>query len=142
MKRPLLVAFLLLVAGCGGGGSLAVDDAWGRSSPAVAEAAAFYVTVSNESGTGDRLLSAESERCGMTEIHVTEMDSDGIMRMRPADPTALALGDGERLEMAPGGVHVMCMRLTSPLVLGEEVPLTLTFERAGELTLGVSIEDR
>ena len=41
--------------------------------------------------------------------------------------------------MKPGGLHIMLMGLAAPLVESESFPLTLTFERAGSLTLEVTV---
>ena len=41
--------------------------------------------------------------------------------------------------MKPGGLHIMLMGLAAPLVESESFPLTLTFERAGTLTLEVTV---
>ena len=37
------------------------------------------------------------------------------------------------IEMKPGGYHIMLMGLAEPLKEGDEVDLTLTFEKAGEV---------
>jgi copper(I)-binding protein len=41
--------------------------------------------------------------------------------------------------MAPGGYHIMLLGLKQPLIQGEQVPLTLTFEHAGPVTVQASI---
>jgi copper(I)-binding protein len=43
------------------------------------------------------------------------------------------------LEMKPGGYHIMLMGLKAPLKTGEEIEITLTFEKAGALTLKVPV---
>jgi len=42
--------------------------------------------------------------------------------------------------LAPGGLHVMMMGLKSKLVEGETFPLTLTFEKAGTVTVEIKVE--
>ncbi len=137
-----LVGAALVLAACGGGGGMVVEDAWGRSSPSSADAAAFYVTVRNDTGAADRLVAAAVDRCTKTEIHESSMDANGVMKMRPADPDALEVPPGGELTMAPGGLHVMCMGVTAPLEEGETVQLRLTFEGAGTVPVAVAIEDR
>jgi copper(I)-binding protein len=46
---------------------------------------------------------------------------------------------GATVTLAPGGLHLMFMGLTAPFVEGESVPVTLKFEKAGEVTLDLSI---
>lgn len=145
LRRSAVVALVglsTIVATCGGGGGMVVEDAWGRSSPSSADAAAFYVTVKNDTGVPDRLAAASSDRCTKTEVHESSMDANGVMKMRPADPAALNVPAGGELQMAPGGLHVMCMGLTAPLGVGETVRLELVFEGAGAVTVDVRIEDR
>jgi copper(I)-binding protein len=40
---------------------------------------------------------------------------------------------GGSVELKPGGYHVMLMKLAAPIAAGDSVPVTLTFERAGEV---------
>jgi copper(I)-binding protein len=144
MRRfvPSLLVLALVLAACGGSGEMTVTDAWGRSSPAVAEAAAFYVTFENGTSVDDRLLGvADTERCDAIEVHKSEM-VEGLMQMRPADPSELQVAAGDSLVMEPGGLHVMCIGLRTPLVEGEEVPLTFEFEQAGTVEATVVVEDR
>jgi copper(I)-binding protein len=54
--------------------------------------------------------------------------------MRPlADGVEIA--PGETVTLKPGGLHIMLMKLTGPIKKGDAVPITLTFEKAGEITL-------
>jgi len=43
-------------------------------------------------------------------------------------------------ELQPGGFHVMLMGLTGPLEEGGHFPVTLTFERAGTVTVDVAVQ--
>ena len=47
---------------------------------------------------------------------------------------------GGTAELKPGGLHVMLIGLSQPLTLGTKIPLTLTFERAGPVTVEVMVE--
>lgn len=144
MRRwSLVVAVLAGLTACGDGAEgLVVEDVWGRPSPAVADAAAFYAVVRNPGDAEDRLVSASSERCGMTEIHETSMNDAGVMSMRPASEEARMVPAGGELMLAPGGLHVMCMQVATPLEEGEEIPLRLVFEQAGEVDVVVTVENR
>jgi len=51
-----------------------------------------------------------------------------------------AVPAGETLMLARGGKHVMLMGLTAPLENGATVPLTLTFEKAGDITIDVVVD--
>ena len=62
---------------------------------------------------------------------------NGIARMRPVD--AVAVAPDAPAVFQPGGYHVMIMGLKGPLKEGETFPLTLTFEKAGDVTVDVMV---
>ena len=41
--------------------------------------------------------------------------------------------------MKPGGYHIMLMGLDAPLKEGDEIELTLTFEKAGDVKVKVPV---
>ena len=63
----------------------------------------------------------------------------GVMKMR-AIP-AIDIKAGAKVELKPGGYHVMLMELKQPLKNGDRFPLTLTFEKAGKIEVSVWVED-
>lgn len=60
-----------------------------------------------------------------------------MMHMRKVDQIPVSAGG--TTELAPGGYHVMLMDLVNPLEPGQSVALTLTFEKAGELTVNAEV---
>ncbi|MCE3284961.1 MAG: hypothetical protein K0R70_1217 [Steroidobacteraceae bacterium] len=122
-----LVLCLASIAGAGPTGELVVKDAWARATPPGAAVAAAYLTIVG-GAKGDRLVGARSDVAAMTQVHaVTEVD--GVTRMRPADRVEVAAG--ATVVLAPNGLHLMLMNLSRPLIVGERIVVTLTFERAG-----------
>ncbi|MEQ8656612.1 MAG: copper chaperone PCu(A)C [Hyphomicrobiales bacterium] len=93
--------------------------------PPNARNAGGFLTITN-SGDDNRLVSATSPVSERVELHTMTMDGD-VMRMREIEG-GIALPAGEKTELAPGGLHMMFIGLTSPFVTGETVPVTLTFE--------------
>jgi hypothetical protein len=65
--------------------------------------------------------------------------NDGVMTMRPV-VDGLIIAPGSNLKFAPGGYHLMFVDLNAPLRQGEQVPVTLTFERAGAIKAMFSIQ--
>jgi copper(I)-binding protein len=63
----------------------------------------------------------------------------GEMTMRPVE--FVELPAGVAVEMKPGGHHIMLMDLAKPLAAGTTFKLTLTFEKAGEITIDVPVRD-
>ena len=64
---------------------------------------------------------------------------DGVMTMRPLD-SGLTIEPGKTVKLAPGGYHLMLFDLKSPLKLGEKIPLTLDFEKAGKVAVSLDVE--
>lgn len=92
-----------------------------------------YVTITNKSDVSDRVLSAKSPNADRMEIHEMSM-IDGVMKMRKLDD-GLLIPAGSTVELKPGGHHLMFFGLNKPFAEGDKIPVTLTLEKAGEVTL-------
>ncbi len=114
---------------------VAVTEAWARASTPSAQTGAIYVTVT--AAEPDRLTAVSTPFATQAEVHENRMNN-GVMEMR-AVPGGLAVTPGAPIHMTPGGYHIMLMGLKQPLKQGGQVPLTLTFEHAGAVTLQASV---
>lgn len=112
-------------------GALKIETPWSRATPPGAKVAAGYLTIINTGDVPDRLVAAKTEIAGRTEIHEMTMDN-GVMRMR-ALPDGVAIAPGATEVLKPGGNHVMFMALRAGIKTGDEVKVTLTFEKAGDI---------
>lgn len=119
-------------------GDIAITQAWTRAVGATAPTAAGYLTLRNRGATPDRLVSAETPAARAVEIHEQRMEQ-GVMRMRPL-PDGVPVPPGETVTLGPGGTHLMLVGPTRALARGERVPLTLRFERAGQVRVELSVE--
>ncbi|MCG3154305.1 MAG: hypothetical protein DKINENOH_00899 [bacterium] len=146
----MVCAAIVVLAGCGGGQQvpeLVISGVWSRpvavpaqdSAAGVADTphAGFngvvYLQVENRGGAADRLLRAEAEVCAVTELHETIMQ-EGRMRMQPVT-NGLEIPARGRLELSPGGHHVMLMNLKRGLAPGDSIAVQLEFERSGVRTV-------
>jgi len=118
-------------------GPITIDHPWARPTPPGVVTGAGYVTIKNSENEPDRLTSASSRVSERVEFHTHLMDGD-VMRMREME--AVDLPAAGSVEFAPGGMHLMLIGLESPLVEGNAFPLTLTFERSGQITVTVTVE--
>jgi hypothetical protein len=59
------------------------------------------------------------------------------MGMQPVSRVEIAAGAS--LQLQPGSYHVMLVGLTRDLVIGETIDLTLTFEKAGPVTVKAEV---
>ena len=117
----------------------AVTQAWSRAMPPTAPTGAVYFLISNPGKTADKLVGVQTPRADKAELH-THVQKGEVMSMEQIESVELAPG-GE-VAFKPGGNHVMLFQLTEPLVAGEHFPLTLIFEKAGEVTVEVGIHDQ
>ncbi len=135
-RRAVLSLALIapLLAACGEAsteaGGIELRDAWARAS--ATQTSAAYLTIENRTGEDDTLLEVRSPVAERVEIHDMTME-DMVMRMRKLDDLPVAAG--ESVSLAPGGKHIMLIGLSGPLEEGASVPLTLVFEKAGEIAV-------
>jgi hypothetical protein len=72
----------------------------------------------------------------VVELHTHTADG-GVMRMRQVE--AIDVTGGTTTQLRPGGLHIMLIGLKAPLKEGTRFPLTLKFEKAGEVALEVAV---
>jgi len=116
---------------------ITIRQAWSRATPNGASVAAGYLTIENHGNTFDRLLSVSSPVARKVEIHET-LDAGGIMRMRSAKD-GLAIPPHGKLVLAQGGSHLMFLQLMAPFSEGGRVPVSLDFERAGQIDTSLEV---
>jgi copper(I)-binding protein len=116
-------------------GRLSIEKAWARATVPGAAVGGGFVSIRNE-GDDDRLTGANSPVAARVELHTMTMQ-DGVMRMRQLE--AIELPAGKEVELRPGGHHLMLMDLARPLEEGESFPVTLRFEKAGEIEVQVQV---
>ncbi|MEO3432339.1 copper chaperone PCu(A)C [Inquilinus sp. CAU 1745] len=117
-------------------GDLIVEHAWARATPPSAPTGAVYLTIANNGSEADQIVAIETPVAGYAMAHTTEIQ-DGVSRMREARP--LEIAPGATLEMKPGGTHVMLMDLTTDLEAGDEITVTITFDKAGTVEVPVEV---
>lgn len=138
LKSALLAALVSGVAGLAHAGDIALEKPWSRAAPSGAPVGAGYVVLKNTGATPDKLISATApDVAGKVEIHEMAMDN-GVMKMRPVN--GLEIPAGKSVELKPGGYHIMFMQLKKPLVAGETIKGTLTFEKAGAVPVEYKVE--
>jgi copper(I)-binding protein len=125
-------------AGDASKGNLVITTAWSRATPAGAKVAGGYLTIENRGTAPERLKAASSTAAAKTEIHEMAV-KDGVMTMRQlAD--GLVIAPGTSVQLAPGGGHLMLVGLNAPLHQGDRVPVTLSFEQAGDVKVSLDVQ--
>ena len=142
MRTLIAVACGVLLAGAAAAhefkvGELTIEHPWAR--PAAQGNSAAYLVIENQ-GPADRLVGIATDVAGTAEMHSTTIDAQGVGRMVPVE--AIDVPQGAEAKLAPGGLHIMLIGLKQPLQEGQEFPLTLTFEKAGAITVEVAVEKK
>jgi periplasmic copper chaperone A len=127
MKRLLM---LLLFVSTPVLAQMQIEKPWARATAPGAKVAGGYMVIRNAGAAPDRLVSAASPAAAKVELHV-HINDNGVMRMREV-PGYDVPAKGA-FELKPGGAHLMFMELKRPFKEGEKVPVTLKFEKAGEV---------
>jgi len=118
-------------------GDLTIEKPWARATPKGAEVGAGYLVIRNDGASPDRLTGGSADFAAV-EIHEMTMEG-GVMKMRELKDGLVIPAHGS-VKLAPNGDHVMFTALKSPLVKGESVKATLTFERAGAVTVDFAVQ--
>lgn len=118
-------------------GDLDLSDQWTRATPPGAKAGGAYITITNNGDTADTLTGGTTEAAEALEVHSMSMQ-DGVMKMEEL-PEGLTIEPGETVTLKPGGLHLMMIGLTDALVADGTITVTLSFEKAGEVTLDIPV---
>lgn len=110
---------------------LEIQDAWARPGKAGMMSAAYF-TIINKTGTADTLLSASSDASPDTQVHLSFMNSDGLMAME--EQGFVEIPNDDSVLFKQGGLHIMIIKPERDLVEGDTVKLTL------ELASGTSLK--
>jgi copper(I)-binding protein len=94
-------------------------------------AGAAYLHIRNDGNSADTLLEVLAE--GQAGMLMTTEGTRMIMVSREA------ISPGADVTMRPGGMHLMFEGLRTSTTVGDTVPLTLRFARAGELGVRVPV---
>lgn len=131
-------AFLLMAAPLVAG-EIMVKDPYARSSTPSSVTGAAFLVLMNHGDTDDRLIGAATDVAKRVELHTHKEDANGVMKMMEVEEGFVVPAGGMHA-LKRGGDHIMLMGLTRPLEQGEEISVTLTFEKAGEIEVMVPVD--
>ncbi len=144
----LIAAIILSACTSSSHSTIRVENAWARpttdasmghmhgESSMGGSTSAIYMIIYNDTGNSDRLIAASSPVAEIVEIHETRMEND-IMRMQQVD--GIDLPAKGKVELKPGGYHIMLINTKQDLKAGDKISFTLVFEKLGELTLQAEV---
>jgi copper(I)-binding protein/uncharacterized protein YcnI len=118
-------------------GDIMIEQPWSPATPRGAATGAAYMTIMNHGASADTLLGGTSA-AGKFDIHQMSM-ANGVMTMRPV-PGGVTIPPRSTITLGPqGGYHFMLSGLKAPLVEGTRVPATLSFAKAGQVPIELSV---
>lgn len=124
-RSSLLVLALMAVAAVTARAQspLAVTGAWVREPVPGRSATAAYAVVENTSGTAVDIVATTADIAGTAELHEMVRTGD-MMKMSPVK--SITVPPHGKVELKPGGLHVMLFELKRPVKDGDTVTLTFT----------------
>ncbi|SIS14246.1 copper chaperone PCu(A)C [Microbacterium sp. RURRCA19A] len=116
--------------------SFSTTDVWVKA--ADAGMSAGFGELRNDGDTDLTVVSATSPSTSAMELHETVQNESGQMVMRPVEGGFVIPAHGA-ITLEPGGDHLMFMDVTTPLRVGDETTITLTFsdDSTAEITAPV-----
>ncbi|MNM29838.1 hypothetical protein D3C81_403860 [compost metagenome] len=145
LKHALVMAALLLPGAFANAheytvGDLHIAHPWSLQLPPNAPNVAAYFVVHNNGKADDRLLSVDSPISDDAQLHEHAMTASGAMKMQQV--ASVVVPAGKQVAFAPSAYHVMLMQPKDRSLLtdGKRFPLTLHFEKAGDITVEVAVQ--
>jgi periplasmic copper chaperone A len=134
----LLSTTVLAVAQQFKANAIVVEQPWVRATPAGANVAGGYMTITNTGSEPDRLIGGVLPQAGHFAVHEMKMDGN-VMHMHEVTG-GLEIKPGQKIELNPNGYHVMFTELHEPLKQGETLKAQLRFEKAGAVDIEYRVE--
>jgi copper(I)-binding protein len=118
-------------------GPITVEQPWARASIGEAANSAAYMRIENAGDAADRLVAVKTDAAETVMLHESRMEGDVMKMVHLAD--GIEIPAHGSAELKPLGLHVMLMGLKQPLKAGETLPLTLVFEKQGEVAIKAKV---
>lgn len=116
--------------------NIMVDGGYGHFIRGYPTDLAFYMLIHNTGLGSDRLIGASSELCGQIVMdHMTPVEE-------PTSPVNIDIPAGSvfAFELKAFSYRLICLNITSGVVVGNLIPLKLTFERYGTVMVTVEVK--
>jgi copper(I)-binding protein len=125
MNRFIAFVTFIIISVPGFAQPLHVTDAWIKNLPPAVPMRAGYMQLMNHDANTATIVSISSNAFKKVEIHQT-INNDGVMSMHPIK--SLVLEANGMVSLKPGGMHLMLMKPTRELKIGDEVEIVLQFD--------------
>ena len=128
IKSLIPLAFFVIIFGQKSFAELEVKNAWIRTAPPNSEKFSGYLKLKNTSSDEIIINNLKSNAFEKIEIHSSSIEN-GISLMKKIDGLKVPIHSEFNLE--PGNYHLMLMKLSKTLKVGEEIEFMLHFKHSG-----------
>lgn len=115
-------------------GDLEISDA--RIGEPAGATAGLYLSVTNNGDAPDTLTAISTKVSPEVQLHETVTDGNRTSMQELS--AGVEVPAGKTVTLEPGGLHAMLLKV-DPLTVDERVPVTLSFDTAGDLDLDVTV---
>ena len=95
----------------------------------------IFAKITNNGDKTITLVGGSTDAAMMVQTHEVV---DGMMQEKKG---GIEIHVGQTVTLQPGGLHVMLMNLTKPIVVGDKVDFTFKFEGADEQTFTLTAKE-
>ena len=128
------LAFLTFISSPGP--KIKIENAWVRPAAAGMNSA-LYFNMTNESTLADTLYKVTSASAELVQLHES-INDNGLMQMK--EVKSVAVGGKQTVKFAPGGYHVMLIKLKRDLKVGQKINFYFYFKRAGRIRISAEVQ--
>jgi copper(I)-binding protein len=118
--------------------SVLITNSWVRMQPLSRPNSAAYMTLENKTQDDIVLKTVTSHSVATIELHSME-HINGMMKMRQIKDIKIPAKG--KVELKPGGFHLMLFGIEKPLNNGETIEMVLHFDNGTESTVQAKVKD-
>lgn len=138
--RFFIIAVLMIsapLANAHKDGGILVKNPWIREAPPVSPVLAGYMIIENHTGRNEELVSVNSSAFQKIEIHKT-IYKDGVASME--SQKGLSVPAEGKVELKPGGTHLMLINPVKRLKSGDTVSFELVFANGSKTIISAPVK--
>ena len=118
-------------------GPILLSRAWAPAPAKQGDDTPLYMTIANNGDVPDSLIRARCPFATFTEEVAVDSGGEGSPSTR--EVKAIPIPARKKTVLQPGGWHIVLLQTTQPLHAGQILGCTLTFRKAGERLVEVTI---
>jgi len=99
---------------------------------------AAYMTIANTGSAADQLVKVTTGVAEQVELHTTTIENN-VAQMRPV--LSIEVAANGQVELKSGSYHMMLINVNRSLQVGDTVPVTLTFQNAGDVIVNAEVRE-